>query len=274
MMTNMKQKHYILFFLSACILLFNILLSDININAASNKDIQRIYDYTNTLSKNEISSLEDLSEEYYNKTGYHFLVLITNTREEYSYSHSGSLERDCELYSNAFYDDFVLNYGENNANCAILTLDISTNRYADVSGQGILEEKLNNQRCILVYDHIVDSLSSNNWYDASTEYMKLTAKYIQYKAGANPDSILFKLWFQILIAVIIAAIVVGLLIYNSGGKMTVDEKTYLNKNKSKLVNHYDHYIRTSTRRTKRSSSSSNGGGGSRSGGGSHGGGHF
>ena len=33
MMTNMKQKHYILFFLSACILLFNILLSDINIKS-------------------------------------------------------------------------------------------------------------------------------------------------------------------------------------------------------------------------------------------------
>ena len=106
--------------------------------------------------------------------------------------------------------------------------------------------------------------------------MQLVNRYQKIKPGINPDNIFLKIWFQLLISVIIGGIIIGVMIYHSGGKMTASGQTYLDREHSSLVRRHDHYIRTHTTRTKRqtdSDSSSSGGGGSSSGG-SHGGSHF
>lgn len=231
---------------------------------------QRVYDYAETYSDEEIQLLEQEAEDYYKKTGYNFFVITTTTREEYSYTETSDLDENCRLYSKAFYDTMKATNYDEYKNAAILVLDLSDNRYANVQGQGELESKLNSTRCNLVFDHIKDDLSDSYWYDATINYYKYTAKYIKYKPAVNPEAFYMKTWVQAIAAILIGALIILINILNAGGKMTVSSFTYL-KNANMLAKH-DHYIRTSVTKTKRSSD--NDSSSSSSGGGSNGGGHF
>ena len=82
------------------------------------------------------------------------------------------------------------------------------------------------------------------------------------KPGVDPDNILFKTSFQVLISLIIAGIVVGSMAYNSGGRSTVYEGTYRDFSTSKIINRRDTYLRTSVTKHKRVSSNNNNRGGS------------
>lgn len=248
-------------------------------NAATDENISRIYDYANTLSNSEKEDLEKLAESYYQETGNNYLIVTTKTREEYDYSHSSFPEEDCELYSEAFYKSFIEMYGNTYNNCTILTIDLSSNCYADISGQKDLKTKLDDNRCTKAFNKIKSNLSNKDYVKAYTKYMKTVNRYQKIKPGINPDNILLKIWFQLLISIIVGAIIIGIMVYQSGGKMTANGQTYLNRERSKILRKDDYYIRTHTTRTKRETSSNNssvGGssGGGSSSGGSHGGGHF
>lgn len=274
------QKHNIAKKVSLLLLFVMVLVTFLPLSfivkAATDESVERIYDYANTLSNSEKEDLEELAESYYQDTGNNYLIVTTTTREEYDYSHSSSPEEDCEFYSEAFYDSFLGKYENSYSNCTILTIDLSPNRYADVSGQGDLKHKLDDSRCQKVSFKISSSLTAQNYTEAYSKYMQLVNRYQKIKPGINPDNIFLKIWFQLLVSVIIGGIIIGVMIYHSGGKMTASGQTYLDRERSSLVRRHDHYIRTHTTRTKRetnSNSSSSGGGGSSSGG-SHGGSHF
>lgn len=244
-------------------------------SAATDKNITRIYDYAQTLSNAEKQDLEELAESYYQKTGNNYLIVTTTTRNEYEYTLSSSLERDCELYSEAFYNSFIETYGDTYKNCTILTVDLSSNRYADISGQSDLKQKLDDSRCTKAFDKIASFLTEADYTKAYSKYMNVVNRYQKFRPGINPDNIFFHIWFQLLVSIIIGGIIIIKMIYNSGGKMTASGQTYLDKEHSRVLRQHDHYIRTHTSRVKResnsdSSSSSSGS----SGGGSHGGGHF
>lgn len=272
----MKQKVKTFLPATICILASILLLFIFSpaISSFAATDYQRVYDYADELSDTEEADLEERAEDYYQKTGYHLLVVITNTRAEYSYTATASLEADCEQYSEAFYQDFVNTYGSSARDCAIFTLDTSSNRYADVSGQGKVKERLDDHRCTLVFEKMYDALHANNWYAACDTYYKTVSRYMKITPGINPNSIFLNIYFQLLLSFVIGGIIIFLFVHNSGGKMTVNSHTYLAPNQSKVINGHDHYIRTAEHRTKRSSSSSSGGGSSHRSGGSHGGGHF
>lgn len=70
---------------------------------------------------------------------------------------------------------------------------------------------------------------------------------------------------QLVICVIIALIILAIMISNSGGKVTTNPGTYLDRSSSRVLARYDHYVRTTT--TKRRKPSNNSGGGSHHGGG-------
>jgi uncharacterized protein len=76
---------------------------------------------------------------------------------------------------------------------------------------------------------------------------------------------------------VIGAIAVGIMAYGSGGRVTVNNRTYMDGKNSKVVASRDDYIRTVTTRVRRPSNNngggrSSGGGGISSGGSSHSGG--
>lgn len=70
------------------------------------------------------------------------------------------------------------------------------------------------------------------------------------KPGVNPDLILFKWWFQLIAAVAVAGIAVAVMLFNSGGRVTVNGQTYIDNRTSDVIDQYDTYIRTTVTREK------------------------
>lgn len=271
----MKQKKRFLYIIFVITLCFGFLMPGHRLMAAS--DIQRVWDYTDSLSEEQLRTLETKAEQRYSETGYNYLIVITDTLSEYEFEHTGQCETNCERYSKAFYSSFLAENGSEFADCAILTLDIDPSvRYADVSGQGSLKNTyLNSERCTSASQRLVEDFSENNWYNGCLTFYKTLDRYVKIKPGMNPESIFLKTWFQLILAVAISAIIILINALHLGGKMTVSQRTYLDEAKSKLIGKHDHYIRTSVHKTKRSSSSGSSGGSSGGGGGgSHGGSHF
>ncbi len=126
---------------------------------------------------------------------------------------------------------------------------------------------LNSKRLTKIKDGLLDDLTAGDYYTACHKYIN----GINIFKTKNPkfDSILFKWYAHLGLAVIIAIIVVFSQIAGMGGAITVDERTYLNKDKSKILGRFDRYTHT-TREVvhHESSNSSSGGGGHSSSGGS------
>ncbi|MNE72309.1 hypothetical protein D3C80_1682370 [compost metagenome] len=87
-----------------------------------------------------------------------------------------------------------------------------------------------------------------------------------FEPGVNPDNILFNIWFQLGGALAIGGIVVGMMAYRSGGRVTVNRRTYEDASTSGIVDHQDRYIRTTVTKTKIEKSSGGGSGGGGGGG--------
>lgn len=110
--------------------------------------------------------------------------------------------------------------------------------------------------------------------DAQSQYTQMMDEFIsQSDQEMRTPYFFLAWWFQLGLGLLVGTIVVLILVRNSGGKMTTNGKTYMNKSFSGLIGRRDIYTHTTYVRTRKSSSSS----GSRSGGGrshSSGGGRF
>lgn len=226
---------------------------------------QRIYDFANLLEDDEIQKLEDLSQKYSRRREVDIIVLTTNdTGGKY-----------IEEYMEDFYDEEGLGYNKAHGNTAILSLDMK-NRDVNVSGFYKGEEYLDNKRADMVREKITPDLSDGDYYKGFHSFIKTSYKYMGIRPGMNPNNILFKLWFQLAVSLGIAGITVGFMFYNSSGKTTVHEGTYMDSDSSRVLARRDDFVRRSVqKRRKPSSNSSSGSGGSSGGmgGGTSSGGH-
>ncbi|WP_312369294.1 TPM domain-containing protein [Lachnoclostridium sp.] len=100
--------------------------------------------------------------------------------------------------------------------------------------------------------------SQNNYNDTQRQFV---------------ENVLYKTWFQLLAAIIIGVITVAIMASRSGGRVTINNHTYLNEGNSGIVARRDDYISTSVTKVKRpepnhtTNTSSSGGGRSSGGGG-------
>lgn len=232
------------------------------------------------LTDTEEKALEELAEKYSKERDINFLILAVDY--ESGYGGDDPIVQDTIDCSEMFYQT-LLETDPDYKDAVIFTINItdpssSYYRYADVSGQGVGKEKMDNSRCDTLFEHLKELLSDGNYYDACVKYLELAYKYVNIATFMDPDSLFLQLWFQIAFAFLISLIIILVMAHNSKGKMTVNANSYLDDAHSRVLGRYDRYVRTTTTRTKISSSSSSGGGGSHGGGGggggSHGGGHF
>jgi len=255
-----KRKEYIKNFSWVMLIIFLVLI--IYPISAFAKSDQKVYDFAGLLTEEEISNLEGLSNKLSKKREVDIIVLTTSDTEG----------KDVVKYMEDFYDEEALGYDKLHGNTAILTLDMQ-NREIYVAGFYKGEEYLDNSRCDLIRNKITPDLSSGNYYKAFRSFMELSCQYMGIRPGVNPENILFKLWFQVLVSVLVAAIIVTIMVYNSGGKVTTSEATYLDRNTSGVVGERDVYLRRNTTRRRKPSQNSGGGGGHSSEGGISSGGH-
>ncbi|CAM3970832.1 TPM domain-containing protein [Lederbergia lenta] len=251
----MRNKLYLSMMFSLLVILL-LIPSVVNPVLAANEPKQHIYDYANLLDQDEIENLEALAHKYGKKRETDFIILTTNDTEG----------KDIIPYMQDFYDDNALGYDKPHGNTAILTIDMDT-RDVYLAGFYKAKEYLDNDRLYLIREKITPNLSKGNYEQAFQTFIKTSYKYMGIRPGVDPDNLLFNIWFQLIASLALAGLIVSVMVYNSGGKRTISEKTYRDSNSSKVLQRRDTYIRTSTSKRKKPSNNSSSGGGRSSGGG-------
>ncbi|WP_349774060.1 TPM domain-containing protein [Lederbergia lenta] len=251
----MRNKLYLSMMFSLLLILL-LIPSVVNPVVTANEPKQHIYDYANLLDQDEIENLEALAHKYGTKRETDFIILTTKDTDG----------KAVVRYMQDFYDDNALGYDKPHGNTAILTISMK-NRDVNVSAFYKAKEYLDNDRVTLVREKITPNLSKGNYEQAFETFIKTSYKYMGIKPGIDPDNLLFNIWFQLIASLVLAGLIVSVMVYNSGGKRTISEKTYRDSNSSKVLQRRDTYIRTSTSKRKKPSNNSSSGGGRSSGGG-------
>lgn len=216
---------------------------------------QKVFDEAGLLSESEAAELEALADELSKKWNTDFIIITTND--------TGG--RTAEKYMADFYDEKIEQQGLKKWNAAVLSIDMGRR---DLYLGAFYKAKLfmDNARIDQMLDVIAPKMSAGRYFDAFKDYFVLADQYM----SGEPANIFLQWWLQILIAAGLGIIVVGTLIYNSGGRVTVNSSTYIDQANSNVIASKDQYIRTTVTKTKKPSNNSGGGfggGGGRTGGG-------
>ncbi len=297
---NFKKIRFLLLPLSFVLLLLFTMLSAVSVfvpvKAQAALEDQKVYDFYGLFSGDEISDLEKICTEY-GEEGKIDIVMITDDLNGESRTE----------YLENFYDEYGFGYNKKFGDTAMILVNMdSDDRGVEIQGYGNAEYYLNNDRIEHILDDIVKLLQKDDFYGAMEEFAKQAAYYMNEDKGVNTapatgdinsdnyygesgyagpsdyynekeDNIFYNTFFQLAIAVIIGTVTVGIMAANSGGRVTVQGRTYLDEQHSGIVATRDDYIRTTTTRVKKPSNKgggrrSSGGGGISSGGHSHSGG--
>lgn len=182
---------------------------------------------------------------------------------------------DGELYLEQMYDNIGFGYDKKFGNTAMVVIDMYT-REVIIVGFGEAEAYLNSDRIHLMINKMTPFLSDGDYNTALTKFIKLSSQYMKINPSLNPDNLFLKLWFQAIISFVIGLVVVAIMAFQSGGKITVNEETYLDHNDSKILAKQDDYIRTTLTKVQKPKPTNTGsgsggglGGGTSSGGHSH-----
>lgn len=258
----MRNTRFPLFVIALVMLLGLMLPVDLhaaNTTPAPTGSKKLIYDQADLLTPQEEQSLTQLARQYAPEHQTDFIIYTSNNPEG----------RDVQLMTEDLYDRKAFGYNQPFGNAVILTMDMY-NREVYLAGFGTAEHTLNNSRLDKVRSKITPELAAGNYEAAFAKYIQLSNEYMNYKLGTTPDNLLFKLWFQLLIAAAIGGIIVWIMAARSGGVVTVDRSTYEDSSVSGVLDSYDNYTHTTVTKHKiEKSSSSGGGGGTSSGGHSH-----
>ena len=136
-------------------------------------------------------------------------------------------------------------------------------------GEENAEKKLSTNRLQKIQDDMEADMKQYNFAEASLIYAKDVYKYLGKYDSVYDDNLFLKWWFDLLIIFVICTIIFMFSAMGAGQSDDVTPVTYLNRNKSRVVNGFDRYIRTSVSRVKINTDSGSRGGGGFSGGGGH-----
>jgi len=215
-----------------------------------------VYDHADLLTAEQEAELAAKAAELGAERQTDFIIITLNE--------TGG--KDIVDYVADFYDETAPGYDGPHGNAAILAIDLEQ-RDVFLAGFKHAEVRLSDARLDNIRTKITPYLSAGRFYDAFDQYLELAHKYMGFRPGVNPDSIFFKTGFQLAVSVGLAAVVVGMMAYRSGGRVTINARTYLDAGRSRVVSKSDVFINKTVTRTKIERNQSGGGGGSFGGGG-------
>lgn len=232
---------------------------------------KRIYDDAGLLTFSEYQDLEQLSLQYGEEAGIGIYIL----------THDDPGAVDAEVYIEDFYDKG--NYGDS----VFLLIDMH-NRDVVIEGYGTAQTYIHSKRGDVIRDEITPYLSDGDYRTAFQIYIEESAAYMKDDSELNYDydysydsegnrvtgnsssdpakNVITNVWFQLLISLAIGGIVVGVMAYNSGGRMTAGGNTYMDPGHSGLIGRRDLYLRTTVTRVRRPQNNNTGRGGFNAGG--------
>lgn len=215
-----------------------------------------IYDEAGLLTQDEHNRLTEMARKYGMKRETDIVIYTTDIVDN----------QDVVMITQDFYDEHALGYDKSHGNTVILTMDM---RNRDVYLAGFYKAKtyLDDGRLEQIRNKITPDLSAGNYEQAFESYITTASRYMGVRPGVNPDNLLFNGWFQLAISALIGGIVVAMMAYRSGGRVTVNHQTYEDSSTSGIQSRQDLYLRTTTTRRKIEKNNNNGGGGFGGGGG-------
>lgn len=196
-----------------------------------------IHDEAGLLSGEEAQELEALAEQYGAEQNVDFLFLSTDSTEGQS----------IEGYMGDFFDDRADSTGREDA--VLLTIDIG-GREVYLAGFGTAERTLDSERVDLVLDRIIPEMQAGDYADAFEETVVTSSEYMEYRPGVNPESIFLKTWFHLAIALLLAGIIVGSMLYNAGGRVTTTPGTYVDRDHTRVRSQDDRFRNKTVTRSK------------------------
>ena len=224
------------------------LFSETNESAAADK--QRIYDEAEVLSESEVTELETIAREYSEKRETDFVIITVKDAAE-----------DLQVYMDDFYDETAFGYDQPHGKTAMIGIDVGESRRDVVlSAYKGIEEELSSDRLDLIEQQVIPYLSDGDYFIAFESFIELSADYMNYRPGVNPENPFFQTWMQLLIALVIAALVVWFLARNVKPRMTTTSATYRDDERTKVLQRRDRYIRTTVTKRRKPKQSSSGGG--------------
>lgn len=258
------KKQYILSSILFMICLLSSIIIAPTMHAASNNnDIPYVFDDANLLSTDDQRDLNDLANKYSNKHNTSIVVVTASDTNELSTTD----------YASMYYDTYIHGKDGYNDNCVLFLIDMD-NRSTNIFAYEDAAIRMDTKRSDKILDVVTPKLTDKDYDEAIQTFIKKTNTYLGTKPSVDPDNIFFQVWFQLLLAIIIGGASVGIMIHNSGGRVTTNSTTYLDHGNSKLTGCYDHYIRTTTTRRKKPENNNSSGGGGSSGGTTGGGSSF
>lgn len=252
------------------VLLFSLLIFDSTTATAAPED-QKVYDDYGLFTAEEVADLED-SCRTYGEEGKVDIVIVTTDELD---------SRTREMYLEDFYDEYAFGYEQEYGTATLLLINMDpSDRGFEIQPYGDAENYIDTYRINHMVDDIKPMLSDGKYYEAMIKFAKETSYYMNQpnldKEYLDTDVIFFNIFFQLAVALVIGAIVVGIMAIQSGGRITVNNHTYLDEQNSGIIARRDDYIRTTMTRVRKPSNnsggSSGGGSGVSRGGHSHGGG--
>ncbi|MDX8044641.1 TPM domain-containing protein [Gracilibacillus sp. S3-1-1] len=217
-------------------------------------DGQHVYDDAALFTDTEKAELEQLAAQYSEKSEVELIVLTSDDMGG----------RNATEYANDFYDDAGPGYDHSHGSTAILTIkmaDTKQDREVDLGAYGVAKEHLSDERMIQIREMIAPTLTDGNFVDAAKQFFDKVEEYLEVNPNVNPEGIFLKTWFQLAVALVVGAVVVGSMIFNMGGRVTVNHGTYVDQQNSRVVNKRDRFIRKTVHKTKIQKNNNKSGGG-------------
>jgi uncharacterized protein len=235
--------------------------AEVTVTPEATQGIQHVYDDAGLLSSSELSDIEEMCTSYSKEAGIDIIIL----------THDNPRDTD----NGAYIEDFVDRTDYDNS--VVLSIDMA-GRNVDLQGYGQAETYLHSKRLDAIREKITSYLRDADYVNAFKIYIEDSAAYMKddtelntdhnytydkngnytgtYDSGYNSQDttvrdVLTNGFFQLIVALIISGIVVGIMVYNSGGKMTAGGNNYIDGGHSGLIGRRDNYIRTTVTRVRK-----------------------
>ena len=246
------------------------------------EDEQRVFDDAAILTSSEYEELEAMCNKEGRAAGIEIFILTHDNKDAtYPEAYIENFEDQLPVGDRVYFL-YDLNRGE-----------------IFIEGYGLAETYIHSKRIEIIFDNLADDLKAGNYYNGFVTYISMASSYMSDDSELNYDhnynyntsddytgdydydqyydnsdsrnpevkDLLTNIWFQLIASLILGGIVVGVMAYHSGGRMTVRGNNYIDDSHSGLIGRRDMYVRTSvTRIRKPTQQNSSGRGGFNAGG--------
>lgn len=204
-------------------------------------------DQAGLLTSSEKETLNQKILSLKKKYDFDIVILTVPSRDTYS--------------ATTFINNYVDKRANNNEisdNLVICFRDVE-DRWLEIRGYEKAETYITEGRANSIIDEMTPDIRRNEYYDGFLVFLEEVDHYL----GIHPNPLTWT-WVQLLIGLAIGGIVTIIMVSQNDGKVTTNNRTYLDAANSGLVAKRDTYLTTTVHRVKIETSS--GGGGSRGGG--------